>query len=104
MLAVGVDLLCLRDAHLTTFTATVTAVDGQRVALDRTLFYPTGGGQPHDTGRLGDAPVVEVRKDGDEVRHTLGEAAPVPAAGDEVEGQIYWDRRHRLMRTHTALH
>jgi misacylated tRNA(Ala) deacylase len=102
MLGMGSDLLYLRDAYLTQFTATVTAVDGQRVALDRTVFYPTGGGQPHDTGRLGDARVVEVRKEGDEVWHTLEGAAP--AVGDEVEGEIDWDRRHQLMRTHTALH
>jgi misacylated tRNA(Ala) deacylase len=102
MLGMGSDLLYLRDAYLTQFTATVTAVDGQRVALDRTVFYPTGGGQPHDTGRLGDARVVEVRKEGDEVWHTLEGA--VSAVGDEVEGEIDWDRRHQLMRTHTALH
>ena len=84
----------------------VTAVDGARVALDRTVFYPTGGGQPHDTGVLrgpgGEARVVEVRKQGEDVWHTL--EGPVPAVGDEVEGEIDWDRRHRLMRTHTALH
>jgi misacylated tRNA(Ala) deacylase len=102
MLGMGSDLLYLRDAYLTQFTPTVTAVDGQRVSLDRTVFYPTGGGQPHDTGRLGDARVVEVRKEGDEVWHTLEGA--VPAVGDEVEGEIDWDRRHQLMRTHTALH
>src|SRR4051812_5621418 len=98
------DLLYLRDAYLTRFTATATAVDGQRVALDRTAFYPTSGGQPFDTGRLGDVPVVEVRKDGDEVWHTLAEGAAVPAVGEQVEGEIDWDRRHQLMRTHTALH
>ena len=100
------DLLYLRDAYLATFTARVTAADaeGRRVALDRTAFYPTGGGQPHDTGTLAGAAVVEVRKEGDEVWHTLAEGSAVPAVGDEVEGEIDWDRRHRLMRTHTALH
>jgi Ser-tRNA(Ala) deacylase AlaX len=102
MQGMGADLLYLRDAYLTEFDATVTAVDGARVALDRTAFYPTGGGQPHDTGRLGESRVVEVRKDGDEVWHTL--EGPVPAVGDAVHGQIDWDRRHQLMRTHTALH
>ena len=76
------------------------------MALDRTVFYPTGGGQPHDTGTLrwdgGEARVVEVRKQGADVWHTL--EGPVPAVGTEVEGEIDWDRRHRLMRTHTALH
>ncbi len=49
------DLLYLRDAYLVEFEATVTAVDDGYVNLDRTAFYPTGGGQPHDTGRLGAA-------------------------------------------------
>jgi misacylated tRNA(Ala) deacylase len=100
----GADLLYLRDAYLREFDATVVAVDGSRVALDRTAFYPTGGGQPHDTGQLGGSPVVDVRKDGDEVWHTLAEHAPVPAVGDSVHGEIDWERRHQLMRTHTALH
>ncbi len=96
------ELLYLRDAYLTTFSATVVAVDGQRVALDRTAFSPTGGGQPHDTGRLGEAAVIDVRKDGDEVWHTLD--GPVPDLGAAVDGAVDWDRRHALMRTHTALH
>ena len=96
------DLLYLRDAYIREFTATVTAVDGPRVALDRTAFYVTGGGQPHDTGRLGAAQVVKVAKDGGEVWHTI--EGDVPGVGDTVEGEIDWDRRHRLMRTHTALH
>jgi len=99
---VGADLLYLRDAYLATFTATVTGVDGQRAALDRTAFYPTGGGQPHDTGTLAGSQVVDVRKEGDEVWHTL--EGPVPAVGDTVDGEIHWERRHHLMRTHTALH
>ena len=104
MLLMGADLLYLRDAYLKTFTATVTAVDGQRVALDRTAFYPTGGGQPHDTGALAGAAVVDVRKEGDDVWHTLADGSAVPAVGEEVEGEIDWERRHALMRTHTALH
>jgi misacylated tRNA(Ala) deacylase len=96
------ELLYLRDAYLTSFEATVTAVDGERVGLDRTAFYPTGGGQPHDTGRLGTARVTAVRKEGDEVWHSL--EGPVPALGAAVEGEIEWGRRHALMRTHTALH
>src|ERR1043166_4026693 len=102
MLAMATDLLYLRDAYLTTFAATVTGVDGQRVALDRTAFYPTGGGQPYDTGRLGEARVVEVRKEGDQVWHTLADDGPVPSVGDTVEGEIDWNRRHQLMRTHSA--
>jgi misacylated tRNA(Ala) deacylase len=100
------DLLYLDDAYLRSARSAVTAVDGARVALDRTVFYPTGGGQPYDTDTLrwdgGEARVVEVRKQGADVWHTL--EGPVPALGSEVEGTIDWDRRHRLMRTHTALH
>jgi misacylated tRNA(Ala) deacylase len=97
------ELLYLRDAYLTTFTATVTDVRDGAVALDRTAFYPTGGGQPHDTGTLGGLDVTDVRKEGDVAWHSL-EGGPLPAVGDEVEGTITWDRRHALMRTHTALH
>lgn len=95
-------MLFLHDAYLREMDATVTAVDGDRVALDRTVFYPTGGGQPHDTGTLGPATVVDVRKEGDEVWHVL--QGPLPAVGGAVHGEIDWDRRHALMRTHTALH
>jgi misacylated tRNA(Ala) deacylase len=96
------DLLFLRDAYLRSFDATVTEARDGAVALDRTAFYPTGGGQPHDTGRLGDAAVVDVRKEGDQVWHTL--AGPVPAVGQPVHGEVDWEPRHQLMRTHTALH
>lgn len=98
------ELLHLRDAYLTEFDATVIEVRDGAVALDRTAFYPTGGGQPHDTGTLGDAPVVDVRKDADGVWHVLAEGAVVPAVGSAVHGQVDWARRHALMRTHTALH
>jgi misacylated tRNA(Ala) deacylase len=97
------ELLYLRDAELRTFTATVVATADGAVALDRTAFYPTGGGQPHDTGVLGGLQVVDVRKEGGLVWHRL-EGGPLPAEGDEVAGEVDWERRHRLMRTHTALH
>lgn len=100
------ELLYLDDQALTTFEATVTAVDGDRVALDHTVFYPTGGGQPHDTGILrwdgGEARAVDVRKEGPDVWHRV--EGDVPGEGVAVSGEIDWDRRHRLMRTHTALH
>ena len=100
------DLLYLRDASLRAFDATVTAVDpdGRRVALDRTAFYVTGGGQPHDTGTLAGLPVVDVRKDGADVWHTVGGDGALPEVGATVHGEIDWERRHQLMRTHTALH
>jgi misacylated tRNA(Ala) deacylase len=100
------DLLYLRDAYLRSFDATVVAVrpDDGAVALDRTAFYATGGGQPHDTGVLGGRPVVGVKKDGDLVWHVLGGEGGLPAVGEAVSGEVDWERRHALMRTHTALH
>jgi misacylated tRNA(Ala) deacylase len=96
------ELLYLRDAYQREFDATVAAVRGDQVALDRTAMYPTGGGQPHDTGTLADSRVVDVRKEGDLVWHRLD--GPVPAEGEQVHVTIDWERRHALMRTHTALH
>ena len=96
------ELLYLHDAYLREFDACVLDARDDAVALDRTAFYATGGGQPHDTGRLGDASVVDVRKDAELVWHTL-EGEP-PAIGSVVRGSVDWDRRHALMRTHTALH
>jgi misacylated tRNA(Ala) deacylase len=99
------DLLYLRDADLRSFDAVVTEVDaeGRRLALDRTAFYPTGGGQPHDTGTLAELAVADVRKDGDLVWHTVGDGE-LPAVGATVTGEVDHDRRWALMRTHTALH
>ena len=107
MAHVETDLAYLRDAYVRVDEATVLAVDGDRVALDRTIFYPTGGGQPHDTGTLTwgneSSTVVDVRKDGAAVWHTL-EGPAMPDAGTIVRSELDWERRHRLMRTHTALH
>jgi misacylated tRNA(Ala) deacylase len=96
------ELLYLRDAYRREFDATVVSVRADAVALDVTAFYPTGGGQPHDTGTLEDGRVVDVRKEGDLVWHTVDR--PAPGEGEPVHGAIDWDRRHALMRTHTALH
>ena len=94
------------DSYLREFQAHVTAVRDNRVALDRTAFYPTGGGQPCDHGVLsvngGQWPVVNVRKESDEIWHEV-EGEP-PSVGVEVSGSLDWERRHALMRTHTALH
>jgi misacylated tRNA(Ala) deacylase len=80
----------------------VVACRDNAVALDRTAFYATGGGQPHDTGVLGGLVVTDVRKEADHVWHTV--EGDVPAVGTSVLGEIAWERRHQLMRTHTALH
>ena len=100
----GTDLLFLHDSYLREFDATVVATRDDAVALDRTAFYATGGGQPHDTGTLAGIPVVDVRKDGDLVWHSLALTGALPTEGTAVDGVIDWDRRHALMRTHTALH
>ncbi len=99
-------LLYHTDAYLKDFDAVVTAGDGQAVALDRTAFYPGGGGQPHDVGQFqaGEVAltVTKVRKAGDLVWHEV--AGAPPAVGAAVRGSLDWDRRHQLMRTHTAMH
>lgn len=103
---VGTELLYLRDAGLRGCAATVVDVADDQVVLDRTVFYPTGGGQPHDTGviRWGEniTKVIEVRKEGDRALHGLD--GGLPPVGAEVECEIDWERRFSLMRTHTALH
>src|SRR3546814_21062296 len=92
------ELLFLRDAYLQAVDAVVVDVDpdGRRVALDRTVFYAPGGGQPHATGALAGLPVVDVRKEGGLVWHTLGRDAALPGRDDEVPGKIAWARRHQL--------
>jgi misacylated tRNA(Ala) deacylase len=100
------DALYHQDSYIQTFEATVTEVRDDSVVLDRTAFYPGGGGQPNDVGTLsagGQAwQVTKVgRKDGALVHQLEGGA---PAVGDVVTGTIDWERRHSLMRTHTALH
>ncbi len=98
------------DSYLREFPAYVVAAHGEQhaVALERTTFYPGGGGQPHDTGWLliGEAalPVVKVKREGEHIWHWLAPEAPLPAAGTAVLGRLDWERRHALMRTHTALH
>ena len=96
------------DSYAQAMDATVvrTDVDDNRVLLDRTVFYPGGGGQPHDLGELtiGDdrLPVLRVTSDTDGVWHWMEGA--LPGAGTQVFGVLDWERRYRLMRTHTALH
>jgi len=99
------DLLFREDPYLKACEATIVAVHGDTVELDRTLFYPLGGGQAGDTGRIGGWRVIDTRKGpgGDQVFHVL-EPGSNPAAGTRVELAIDWERRHRLMRLHTALH
>ena len=98
-------LLFRDDPYLRACEATVVVVHGDTVELDRTVFYPLGGGQAGDTGRLGPWRVLDTRKGAtpDSVLHVL-EPGAAPAVGSRLEAQLDWDRRHRLMRLHTALH
>ncbi len=98
------------DCYLKEFDAKVTAVDEAQhaVVLDRTAFYPGGGGQPHDIGTLeADGvtyPVVKVKKSPEGILHFIAPDQPLPAVGAGVAGKLDWERRHALMRTHSALH
>jgi len=85
------------------FTAKIAGSNGTQVELDQTLFYPRGGGVSCDTGVLGGVKVVETSKEGDKILHTLESPANF-AIGQMVTGKVDWDRRHRLMRMHTAGH
>jgi alanyl-tRNA synthetase len=71
-----------------------------RVVLDRTAFYPTSGGQPHDTGKIGDANVLDVREEGDEIIHVVDRRPDSP----DVNGCINWPRRFDHMQQHTGQH
>ena len=95
------------DAYLRVCDAMVTGVTENGVVLDRTVFYPGGGGQPNDTGVMVKADGVELEVSkmsgrGGVIVHTVPEGSL--AVGDAVTCKIDWDHRHRLMRTHTALH
>jgi misacylated tRNA(Ala) deacylase len=99
------------DAYLKSCDAIVTAVDERGIRLDRTVFYPTGGGQPGDIGllRAADGTVIEIRDtvkgaEPGEIIHIPAEGAPAAAPGMPVTAALDWDRRHRLMRMHTCLH
>lgn len=100
------ELLYQTDSYLKGFQATVVEAKGAQIALDRTAFYPHGGGQPGDRGLiLFHGQELAVRR----VRHKMGvvwhqvEGQP-PPVGTRVVGRIDWERRYQLMRTHTALH
>jgi misacylated tRNA(Ala) deacylase len=103
-------LLYHTDSYLRTFDAVVTAsdVENKAVLLDRTAFFPGGGGQPHDTGYLTWAgtviQVVRPRKGPEGVWHYLHPDSAVPTVGSALIGELDWNRRYSLMRTHSALH
>jgi misacylated tRNA(Ala) deacylase len=102
--------ICREDSYARSLTATVVAVDERGIRLDRTVFYPMGGGQPGDIGVLrrggGDTVIADAIKGAapDEVIHVPAPGTPLPATGEQVTVEIDWERRHRLMRMHTCLH
>jgi misacylated tRNA(Ala) deacylase len=104
------ELIFRRDAYTVRCQATVVAVDERGLVLDRTVFYPTGGGQPGDTGTLHhDGAEIRltdtIKGDGpDNVIHVPEVGAELPAPGSVVEVEIDWDRRFAHMRMHTCLH
>ncbi|MBM3585452.1 MAG: alanyl-tRNA editing protein [Alphaproteobacteria bacterium] len=108
----GVTELVFRDAgYVRSVTGVVVRAGADGIVLDRTVFYPTGGGQPGDRGIIraadGTATLIvdTVKGPGlDEVVHVPAPGAPLPSVGSTVEAVINWDRRHRLMRMHSCLH
>ncbi len=104
------ELIYQTDAYCKEFDAIVTATEeGTRgVVLNRSAFYPGGGGQPCDFGMILVAgveyPVTQVKKQGASVFHFVGGDQPLPAVDAKARGVLDWDRRYKLMRTHTALH
>jgi misacylated tRNA(Ala) deacylase len=101
-------LLCQTDSYIKEFDATVVEVNQPEnaIALDRTAFYPGGGGQPNDVGMIfvtdDYLPITKVKSQAGLVWHWIDGA--LPAVGTKVEGHLNWDHRYKLMRTHTALH
>jgi misacylated tRNA(Ala) deacylase len=104
------ELLYQTDSYLNDFEALVTAVDleNRGLVLDRTAFYPGGGGQPADSGvlRAGDLElrVPRIKRIAGALVHIIEGDDPLPEVGDLVNGSLDWDRRYQLMRTHSALH
>lgn len=100
-----------QDSYLRDCEARVVAADEAGIRLDRTVFYPTGGGQPGDSGQLLRADgtaiaIADTRKSREtgEILHVPAPGQPLPAPGEAVRAAIDWQRRHRHMRMHTALH
>ncbi|MGH2630676.1 MAG: alanyl-tRNA editing protein [Actinomycetota bacterium] len=104
------DELYSRDSYLRRCDAVVVEARDGDVVLDRTVFYPRGGGQPGDSGLLrwegGECRVTDTTKarDDGQIVHAIDPDTPAPEAGTSVSAELDWDRRYQHMRTHTALH
>lgn len=103
-------LLYQNDSYLQNFDAVITSIDEENraIILDRTIFYPGGGGQPPDTGTLYTHDIAyrisRSKKVGNEILHMVEGDTPLPAIGASVMGEIDWGHRYQLMQTHTAMH
>jgi misacylated tRNA(Ala) deacylase len=103
------EVLYRADSYLRELMARVVSADATGVVLDRTIFYARAGGQPGDSGIMqwegADAAILEaVKGEGDAILHKLPEGAALPAVGSEVRVALDWQRRHRHMRMHSAMH
>ncbi|HEY7667731.1 MAG TPA: alanyl-tRNA editing protein [Actinomycetota bacterium] len=102
------DELYAEDAYLVSTDANVVETRADAIVLDRTVFYARSGGQPGDVGVIrwdgGEVPVTDTVKRDGALLHVVDEGATAPPPGTPVVAEIDWERRHRLMRTHTALH
>jgi misacylated tRNA(Ala) deacylase len=103
------DNLFREDSYLKECEAVVTTIDGDAIVLDRTVFYPLGGGQPGDTGSLvwddRQIAIIDTRYgDGEDIRHIVAAGEAMPAVGSKVTVILDWERRYAHMRMHTALH
>ena len=98
--------LFLKDSYEKGFEARVVKLEGREAILDRTAFYPGGGGQPADKGALGigpvEASVVDARRESGSIVHVLDRA--IPDTVRDLKGTLDWDRRYAHMRYHTTLH
>jgi len=98
------DVLFWKDSYQKEFEARVISSNGREVVLDRTCFFPQGGGQVGDTGFLNDTRVVDTRKDAEySITHFL-EIESAFKEGETVKGRIDWERRYRIMKLHSAAH
>ncbi|MEC9366278.1 MAG: alanyl-tRNA editing protein [Chloroflexota bacterium] len=100
------EILCYDDSYLQDFEAVVTDVVGSGIVLDKTVFYPGGGGQPCDTGTIkwqgGSTEISKVSRVEGKLVHKVEDS--IPDVGESITGVIDWNKRYQLMRTHTALH
>ncbi len=98
-------LICLKDSYAKECEATIIEKNGKEIVLDKTVFYPRGGGQPTDFGTINGLKVINVsKKDGKVIHELENDPSSMLNVGDTVTCKIDWERRYKLMRMHTAAH